>query len=58
MGDTAKLGTLVGRYYAMDRDKRWERVSQAYELLVDAKGEHFPTAEAAIQASYDAKRDR
>ncbi len=54
LGDAAKLGTLAGRYYAMDRDKRWERVAQAYELLVDAKGEHFPTAEAAIQAGYDA----
>ena len=55
LGDAATLGTLVGRYYAMDRDKRWERVSQAYELLVDAKGAHFPSAEAAIQASYEAK---
>lgn len=52
LGSTAKLGTLVGRYYAMDRDKRWERVAQAYELLVDAKGTHFPTAAAAIEASY------
>ncbi|WP_026440034.1 2,3-bisphosphoglycerate-independent phosphoglycerate mutase [Acidocella facilis] len=55
LGESAKLGTLVGRYYAMDRDKRWERVQQAYELLVDAKGAHFPSAEAAIQASYEAK---
>ncbi|MGE4482534.1 2,3-bisphosphoglycerate-independent phosphoglycerate mutase [Acidocella sp.] len=53
LGGNARLGTLVGRYYAMDRDKRWERVRQAYELLVDAKGEHFPDAQAAIQASYD-----
>ena len=55
LGETAKIGTLVGRYYAMDRDKRWERVQQAYELIVDAKGEAFPTAEAAIAASYAAK---
>lgn len=55
LGDTAKIGTLVGRYYAMDRDKRWERVQLGYELLVDAKGEHFPSAEAAIAASYAAK---
>ncbi len=41
----------------MDRDKRWERVQLAYELLVDAKGEHFATAEAAIEASYKAERD-
>ncbi|GBQ41506.1 phosphoglycerate mutase [Acidocella aminolytica 101 = DSM 11237] len=53
LGATAKLGTLVGRYYAMDRDNRWERVQQAYELLVDAKGEAFPNAADAIQASYD-----
>jgi 2,3-bisphosphoglycerate-independent phosphoglycerate mutase len=55
LGDAAKIGTLVGRYYAMDRDKRWERVQQAYELLVDAKGEHFATAAEAIAASYTAK---
>lgn len=52
LGAHAKIGTLVGRYYAMDRDQRWERVSQAYELLVDGKGVAFPTAEAAIKASY------
>ncbi len=55
IGDTAKIGTLVGRYYAMDRDKRWERVQQAYDLLATAKGEKFPTAKAAIEASYAAK---
>ena len=54
LGDAAKLGTLVGRYYAMDRDTRWERVTQAYDLLVDAKGVQFPGADAAIQASYAA----
>lgn len=50
-----KIGTLVGRYYAMDRDKRWERVAQAYELLVDAKGTPFASAKAAIEASYAEK---
>lgn len=54
LGTHAKIGTLVGRYYAMDRDKRWERVSQAYELLVDGKGAAFSSAEAAIKASYEA----
>ena len=54
LGGTAKLSTLVGRFYAMDRDQRWERVSRGYELLVDGKGETFPTAEAAIEASYKA----
>ena len=54
LGTHATIGTVVGRYYAMDRDKRWERVAQAYELLVDGKGAHFPAAEAAIKASYGA----
>ncbi len=54
LGNTAKIGTLVGRYYAMDRDKRWERVQLGYDLLTQAKGEHFPTPEAAIEASYKA----
>lgn len=54
LGSHARIGTVIGRYYAMDRDKRWERVSQAYELLVDGKGTPFPTAEAAIKASYTA----
>jgi 2,3-bisphosphoglycerate-independent phosphoglycerate mutase len=54
LGNAAKIGTLVGRYYAMDRDKRWERVQLAYDLLTQAKGEHFPSASAAIEASYKA----
>lgn len=52
LGGQAVIGTLVGRYYAMDRDKRWERVEQAYNLLVSAKGAKFATAEDAIKASY------
>lgn len=52
LGETARIGTVVGRYYAMDRDTRWARVEQAYNLLVDAKGTHFATAEDAIKASY------
>ena len=55
LGGTAKIGTLVGRYYAMDRDKRWERVQQAYELLASAKGQTFPSAKAAVEASYGEK---
>lgn len=51
----AKIGTLVGRYYAMDRDKRWERVQLAYDLLLEANGEHFASATDAIKASYAAK---
>jgi 2,3-bisphosphoglycerate-independent phosphoglycerate mutase len=48
----ANIATVSGRYYAMDRDKRWDRVSKAYDCIVDAKGEHAPTAQAAIEASY------
>jgi len=51
---TAKIGTVIGRYYAMDRDKRWERVSQAYNLITSATGTAFPAAAAAIAASYEA----
>jgi len=48
----ARIASLVGRYYAMDRDKRWERIRQAYDLLVSGRGEAHPTSEAAITASY------
>jgi 2,3-bisphosphoglycerate-independent phosphoglycerate mutase len=50
-----KLATVIGRYYAMDRDNRWDRVSQAYNLLVDAKGARAADPVAAIEASYAAK---
>jgi 2,3-bisphosphoglycerate-independent phosphoglycerate mutase len=52
-GDIA-VATVCGRYYAMDRDKRWERVSRAYDLLVDARGEEFANALAAVDAGYAA----
>ena len=54
LGDHARIGTVIGRYYAMDRDKRWERIQLAYGLITQAKGETFPTATAAIKASYAA----
>ncbi|MEO0581247.1 MAG: 2,3-bisphosphoglycerate-independent phosphoglycerate mutase [Bacteroidota bacterium] len=49
-----QIASVIGRYFAMDRDKRWERVAKAYNLLV--KGEGSPTQDlvAALQASYDA----
>lgn len=50
---SAKIASVVGRYYAMDRDKRWERVQLAYDLLVNGEGEKFESAEAGILASYD-----
>jgi 2,3-bisphosphoglycerate-independent phosphoglycerate mutase len=48
----ARVATVSGRYYAMDRDHRWERVAKAYDAIVAAKGEMAPTAEAAIEDSY------
>ena len=50
---TGKLATVVGRYYAMDRDKRWERVKLAYDALVEGVGQQTTDALAAIQNSYD-----
>lgn len=48
-----KLASIIGRYYAMDRDKRWERVKQAYDLIISGKGEMAQDAETAIQKNYD-----
>jgi len=49
----AKLATITGRYYAMDRDKRWERVKFAYDAIVNGQGEHSKNALKSIQDSYD-----
>ncbi|HEX3982237.1 MAG TPA: 2,3-bisphosphoglycerate-independent phosphoglycerate mutase [Acidisoma sp.] len=48
----AKIVTLSGRYYAMDRDNRWERVRRAYDVIVSAEGPHFPSAIEAVAAGY------
>ncbi|HIW65738.1 MAG TPA: 2,3-bisphosphoglycerate-independent phosphoglycerate mutase [Candidatus Alistipes intestinipullorum] len=48
------IATVIGRYYAMDRDKRWERVKVAYDALVEGVGEHDTDMVAAVQKSYDA----
>lgn len=48
----AKLASLVGRYYAMDRDKRWERVAKAYHLLVNGTGVHSTNAVKSLEESY------
>jgi 2,3-bisphosphoglycerate-independent phosphoglycerate mutase len=53
-GTNTKLATITGRYYAMDRDTRWERVQLAYDALVNAVGTKANNATEAIQASYDA----
>ncbi|MFT3972875.1 MAG: 2,3-bisphosphoglycerate-independent phosphoglycerate mutase [Amaricoccus sp.] len=48
----ASIGTVSGRFYAMDRDKRWERVAKAVGAILHGDGEHADTAEAAIIAAY------
>lgn len=52
-GGTAKIASVIGRYYAMDRDKRWERVKLAYDLLVNGTGKKSNNAIKAITESYD-----
>lgn len=47
-----RIATVSGRYYAMDRDKRWERVAKAYATIVDAAGARFANARAAVEKSY------
>ncbi|MBG9981885.1 2,3-bisphosphoglycerate-independent phosphoglycerate mutase [Aerococcaceae bacterium DSM 111020] len=48
-----EFATIAGRYYAMDRDKRWEREQVAYDAMVHGEGIAFDSAEAGVQASYD-----
>lgn len=49
---TAKIATVIGRYYAMDRDKRWERVKLAYDLVVNGTGTHSANLVESIAESY------
>jgi 2,3-bisphosphoglycerate-independent phosphoglycerate mutase len=49
---TGRVATVVGRYYAMDRDQRWERVKKAYDALTLGDGHRAETAQAAIAAAY------
>jgi 2,3-bisphosphoglycerate-independent phosphoglycerate mutase len=50
----ARIASVVGRYYAMDRDRRWERVQAAYDLLVHGRGAHHAeTAVQAVQGAYE-----
>ena len=51
---TGSIASVTGRYYAMDRDKRWERVKLAYDAMVNGAGEATSSITDAIQASYDA----
>ena len=48
-----KIASIIGRYYAMDRDKRWERVKEAYDLLVNGVGKKASDMVQAMQESYD-----
>ncbi|SHJ50043.1 2,3-bisphosphoglycerate-independent phosphoglycerate mutase [Pseudozobellia thermophila] len=50
----AQLATVIGRYFAMDRDKRWERVKKAYDVIVNSEGEKSTDISATLQKSYDA----
>ena len=50
-----KITTLSGRYYAMDRDNRWERIKLAYDAIVNGKGNTFKTVQKAVETSYEAQ---
>ncbi|MEM6361380.1 MAG: 2,3-bisphosphoglycerate-independent phosphoglycerate mutase [Bacteroidota bacterium] len=50
---TGRIASVIGRYYAMDRDKRWERVKLAYDLLVNNEGAKTQNIKEAVQKSYD-----
>lgn len=53
-----RIATMIGRYYAMDRDNRWERVQSAYELIVDSKAEYIAKdAISALHAAYERGED-
>lgn len=51
-GKNTELASIIGRYYAMDRDRRWERTKEAYDLLVSGKGKKYSDPIEAIEASY------
>ncbi|WP_276165710.1 2,3-bisphosphoglycerate-independent phosphoglycerate mutase [Zobellia alginiliquefaciens] len=52
-GKNTQLASVIGRYFAMDRDKRWERVKKAYDVMVNAEGEKTTDIGAKMQANYD-----
>src|SRR5215470_8291178 len=49
---SVRIATVCGRYYAMDRDNRWDRVAKAYNAVAEAEGSHFPDARSAIADAY------
>lgn len=54
-GSCGKVASVCGRFYAMDRDKRWDRVKAAYDMLVNGEGVKATSATAAIEESYNAE---
>lgn len=52
-----RIATVSGRYFAMDRDKRWERTERAWRAIVQGEGKHAETAKAAVLEGYDANQD-
>jgi 2,3-bisphosphoglycerate-independent phosphoglycerate mutase len=52
--DAIPIATVCGRYFAMDRDHRWDRVAKAYAVVADADGPHFPAPEAVMKTAYAA----
>ncbi|WP_261368064.1 2,3-bisphosphoglycerate-independent phosphoglycerate mutase [Pseudosulfitobacter koreensis] len=52
----ASIATVTGRYFAMDRDNRWDRVQKAYQAVVQAKGDTAPTAQDAVAQAYAADK--
>lgn len=51
-GTSVKIASVIGRYYAMDRDLRWERIAKAYHLLVNGEGTGFDSVQAIFEGSY------
>src|SRR3984885_7763499 len=54
--DGVRIATVTGRYFAMDRDKRWDRVAKAYAALAEAEGDHFDDPVEAVRAAYKAEK--
>jgi 2,3-bisphosphoglycerate-independent phosphoglycerate mutase len=52
-----RIATVSGRYFAMDRDKRWERTERAWRAIVQGEGKRAPTARAAVELAYAANQD-
>lgn len=51
-GTKGKIASIIGRYFAMDRDKRWDRIKLAYDLILEKKGQDFNTSEEALNYFY------